>query len=74
MHDNCLGTVPLKKVKAAIESLEARCPEEKEMSVSFEYLVGSFFPQVLTNIQNTIKDSYTRGYIDATKELESKIE
>lgn len=67
MHDNCLGTVPLKKVKAAIKSLESKCPEEKELSISFEYLIGSFFPQVLDNIHTLIKDSYIEGFNEGKK-------
>lgn len=72
MSDDCLGRVPLKKLKAAIESLEKHCPDGKEISVSFEFLIGSFFPEVLDNIKDKIRTSYTKGYIDATNELEEK--
>ena len=61
------GTVKLSTVKAAIAQIEEHyqeCPERLEdVEVTFEYLIGSFFPKIVENINETMNKQYTLGYI-----------
>jgi hypothetical protein len=71
------GTVKLSKVKAAIAQIEEHyqdCPERLEdVEVTFEYLVGSFFPKIIENIQTEMNRQYTAGYLQRVNE-EAEIE
>ena len=66
------GKVPLSRVKAAIKQVEnhyAECPERLEdVELTFEYLVGSFFPKIIENINKKMNEAYTQGYIQGLKE------
>jgi hypothetical protein len=61
------GSVKLSRVKAAIKQIEDHyqdCPERLEdVEVTFEYLVGSFFPRIIDNINSRMNDTYTQGYL-----------
>ena len=61
------GSVKLSRVKAAIKQIEDHyqdCPEKLEdVEVTFEYLVGSFFPRIIDNINSRMNDTYTQGYL-----------
>jgi hypothetical protein len=61
------GSVPLKVVEAAIKQIKehyADCPERLEdVNITFEYLVGSFFPRIVDNIKVKMNDAYTTGYL-----------
>ena len=66
------GKVKLSKVKAAIKQIEEHyqdCPERLEdVEVTFEYLVGSFFPKIVENIQKEMNKQYTLGYLQRVNE------
>ena len=66
------GSVKLTRVKAAIKQIEDHyqdCPERLEdVEVTFEYLVGSFFPRIIDNINSRMDDTYTQGYIQGLKD------
>ena len=66
------GTVKLSKVKAAIAQIEEHyqdCPERLEdVEVTFEYLVGSFFPKIIENIQAEMNRQHTAGYLQRIEE------
>lgn len=61
------GTVKLSTVKAAIAQIEEHykdCPERLEdVEITFEYLVGSFFPKIIENINTQFNNQYTQGYL-----------
>ena len=61
------GSVPLKSVEAAIKQIKepyTDCPERLEdVNITFEYLVGSFFPKIIDNINAKMNDTYTAGYL-----------
>lgn len=61
------GSVKLSRVKAAIKQIEDHyqdCPERLEdVEVTFEYLVGSFFPRIIDSINSRMNDTYTQGYL-----------
>lgn len=56
-------TVSFGKLKKITESLEKTHMKNNDL-VSFEYVVGSCFPNVFENIQTEIRAAYTQGYID----------
>ena len=66
------GKVPLSRVKAAIKQIENHyidCPERLEdVELTFEYLIGSFFPKIVENINKKMNEAYTQGYIQGLKE------
>ena len=70
------GSVKLTLVKAAIKQIEEHyqdCPERLEdVEVTFEYLVGSFFPKIIENINRSMNDMYTQDYIQGSKKERSK--
>ena len=66
------GKVPLSKVKAAIKQIEEHYADEPErledIQITFEYLVGSFFPKIIENINKRMNDAYTQGYIQGLQD------
>ena len=66
------GTVKLTTVKAAIKQIENHyqdCPERiEDVEVTFEYLIGSFFPKIIENIQKEMSRQYTLGYLQRVEE------
>jgi hypothetical protein len=66
------GSVKLTSVKAAIKQIEEHyqdCPERlDDVEVTFEYLVGSFFPKIIENINKKMNDTYMQGYIQGLNE------
>ena len=72
------GKVKLSKVKAAIKQIEEHyqdCPERLEdVEVTFEYLVGSFFPKIVENIQKEMNKQYTLGYLQRINEEKENTE
>ena len=53
------------------EKLKKICKKAKELGIkeiSFEFLVGSCFPNALENIKEEMRRQYTLGYIDGQKE------
>lgn len=63
-NENEIGmAITYKKLKKIVGSLDKINFRDNDM-VSFEYIVGSCFPNVYENIQIKIKQAYTQGYID----------
>lgn len=67
------GTVKLARVKAAIKQIEEHysdySPEEIDnIDITFEYLVGSFFPTILNNMDEALNHNYTKGYMQGLQE------
>ena len=72
------GKVKLSTVKAAIKQIEEHyqdCPERLEdVEITFEYLVGSFFPKIVENIQKQMNQQYTLGYLQRINEEKENTE
>ena len=72
------GKVKLSRVKAAIKQIEEHyqdCPERlEEVEITFEYLVGSFFPKIVENIQKEMNKQYTLGYLQRVNEEKENTE
>lgn len=62
-----LDGVKFKRLLGLVKALEDS-GARKDSNVSFEFIVGSLFPNVLQNIQNEIKSQYTKGYLEGLKE------
>jgi chromosome segregation and condensation protein ScpB len=68
MHDpESYGYVPLSKLKAAIAQIEEHYQDSPErlddVQVTFEYLIGSFFPEIVKNVHDEANKQYTLGYL-----------
>ena len=63
-----LDTVKLCHIKSAVASIEKHFQDEPErlddIEVSFEYVIGSFFPKIWDKIQNSLKEEHTKGFIE----------
>ena len=69
--ENSYGQVPMKVFEAAIKNIEknarkqGRTEEEiDEIPISFEYLIGSFFPEIVKNVEREANIQHTKGYIE----------
>ena len=64
-------TVKYGKLKKIIEALEITNPTN-DSDISFEYIVGSCFPEIYQNIKKEIHVQYTKGYMDGIKEEKAR--
>ena len=74
------GSIPLKTIKHALEQAEKNArvynmtaEQVEEMPITFEYLIGSFFPEVLKNIEKEVNIQYTKGYFAGRKAMEEEL-
>lgn len=74
------GQVPLKTLKRAIQQIENNAKvynmtkeQVEEIPVTFEYLIGSFFPEVVKNVHEEANKQYTKGYFDGRKSMEEEL-
>lgn len=72
-NEGTYGTVKLARVKAAIAQIEEHYKDySKEeidnIDITFEYLVGSFFPTILTNIDNEVSRQHAKGFAEGLQE------
>lgn len=67
------GTVKLSRIKAAIKQIEEHyenAPERiDDIEVTFEYLVGSFFPKIIDNINAEMSRQHTLGFIEGVNSV-----
>ena len=61
-----LDAVKLERIKRCVESIEKHFENEPErlqdIEVSFEYIIGSFFPQIMDNIKTEMTRKYIEGF------------
>ena len=73
-----LDTVKLSRIKAAVASIEKHFegepPRIEDIEVSFEYIIGSFFPTVWEKIQKTLSEEHTKGFIDGYETAKAEFE
>lgn len=66
------GKVKYTQVKAALDQIAEHYQDNPErlndVDISFEYLVGSFFPNIVKNIQSAMSQQYINGYIQGQKD------
>lgn len=72
------GKVKYAVVKAALEQIAEHyqdCPERlDDVDITFEYLVGSFFPKIIDNINYAFNQQYTLGYAQRVAEEQEERE
>ena len=73
MNNSTYGTVKFERVKAALAQIEEHykdcAPEEiNNIDITFEYLVGSFFPTILENMDNALKQQHAKGFAEGLQE------
>lgn len=72
------GSVKLSVVKAAIAQIEQHYIEHPErledVEVTFEYLIGSFFPRIVDNINIQMNHQYTAGYLQGLADAKERNE
>lgn len=70
------GSVKFKKVEAALDQIRQHytdSPERLEdVNITFEYLIGSFFPKIMENINKQFNQQYTLGYIAGLQDKHSE--
>ena len=62
-----LAGTKLSKIKKLIAQVE-KISDIDDPTLSFEFLIGSLYPEVYGNVQETIRYARTQGYIDASLE------
>ena len=71
MENKSYGSVKLSQLKAAIKQIEdhyADTPERlDDVEITFEYLIGSFFPEVVKNVHDEAQKQYTLGFFAGKK-------
>ena len=60
-----LAGTKLSKIKKLIAQVE-KISDVEDPTLSFEFLIGSLYPEVYGNVQETIRYAHTQGYIDAS--------
>ena len=60
-------TVKYGKLKKVVD-IVGEMGASDDSDVSFEYVVGSCFPDIMKNIQNVMRAQYTEGYIAGLQE------
>ncbi len=60
-----LAGTKLSKIKKLIAQVE-KISNVEDPTLSFEFLIGSLYPEVYGNVQETIRYARTQGYIDAS--------
>ena len=65
-----LDKVKLSKIKKCVTSIEEHFKETPErledIDITFEYIIGSFFPEVLSNIRTEMSRQYIEGFKDGS--------
>ena len=62
-----LAGTKLSKIKKLIAQVE-KISDVDDPTLSFEFLIGSLYPEVYGNVQETIRYARTQGYIDSSLE------
>lgn len=62
MNEKQLDTVKLSTLKKAIKKIEKQIAPQKDCDISFEFLIGSFFPNIMDNIKAKFTQNYLEGY------------
>lgn len=62
-----ISTVSLGKAKKVVHAMDTM-NFDNNCEISFEYLVGSLFPDIFNQVEERIHLAYTQGYIDGMSE------
>lgn len=66
MEFESLGITTLARIKKIIGAIELHKngKDDEDVDVTMEFIVGSLFPELLTNFNNKINSEYHRGFRD----------
>lgn len=64
-------TVKYNTLVKMVKALDRINPTD-DTDVSFEYIVGSCFPDVLQNIKKAMHNQYTQGYVTGLREAKKE--
>ena len=66
MEFESLGITTLARIKKIIGAIELHKngKDDEDVDVTMEFIVGSLFPELLTNFNNKINSEYHRGFKD----------
>ena len=67
MEQKQLDSVKLSTLERFIKKTKKQISPKRDCDISFEFLIGSFFPEVLNNIKKEFTKNYITGY-NAAKE------
>lgn len=65
--ENKIDTVKYSKAKKILDNIGEKF-EDKDVDISFEFIIGSFFPEILGNIKDTMAKEYIRGYNEGNRD------
>ena len=66
-----LEVVKLSTLEKTIKKIKDELKEE-DADLSFEFIIGSFFPNVLNNIKKAFTQNYIQGYNDAKEKYSNE--
>ena len=58
------GSAKITDVQKVLEAIQRHNQENKEVEITFEFLVGSLFPSLYNNFTKRIMDEHTKGYAE----------
>ena len=58
------GSVRIADVQKVLEAIQKHNQENKEVEITFEFLVGSLFPGLYKNFTQKIMNEHTKGYME----------
>ena len=65
-----LDTVKFTRLREVLNKIEKEYHGDiNGLELSFEFLIGTFYPHVLKNIQNAIAHEHTLGFIEGRNSL-----
>ena len=66
MEFESLGITTLARIKKIIGAIELHKngKDDEDVDITMEFIVGSLFPELLTNFNNKINSEYHRGFRD----------
>ena len=68
--------IPFKNLEAAVKKLRKHYKElglhHETQEVSFEYVIGSFFPEIIKNIDERINKERTAAFIEGVESAKEK--
>lgn len=67
-----LDTIKLSTLEKTIRRIKKEIAPKKDCDISFEFIIGSFFPDIMNNIKNEFTRNYLEGYKAAKEEKENE--
>jgi hypothetical protein len=72
MKNKDLDTIKLSTLEKAIKKIKKEIAPNKDCDISFEFIIGSFFPKILENIKDTFTTNYMEGYKAGKEEAKNE--